>query len=148
VIPVVVGLFGLVVGSFLNVVIYRVPRGRSVVWPGSRCPLCGVPIEAFDNVPALFYLVLHGRCRSCKARISPRYPVVEGLTGLLFGLAACEVGLSLALVWALVLWALVLISVLVALGGIDLEHRLLPNAIVGLASVVGFALSVAGDPGG
>jgi leader peptidase (prepilin peptidase) / N-methyltransferase len=143
VIPVVVGLFGLVVGSFLNVVIYRVPRGRSVVRPGSRCPLCGVPIEAFDNVPVLSYLVLRGRWRSCKARISPRYPVVEGLTGLLFGLAAYEFGLSLALVWVLVL-----ISVLVALGGIDLEHRLLPNAIVGPATVVGFALSVAGDPGG
>ena len=143
-IPVVVGLFGLVVGSFLNVVIYRVPRGRSVVWPGSRCPLCGVSIEAFDNVPVLSYLVLRGRCRSCKARISPRYPVVKGLTGLLFGLAAYELfGLTLALVWALVL-----ISVLVALVGIDLEHRLLPNAIVGPATVVGFALSVAGDPGG
>ena len=140
-IPIVVGLFGLVVGSFLNVAIQRVPLGRSVVWPSSRCPLCGTPIEVFDNVPILSYLVLRGRCRNCEGRISPRYPLVEGLTGLLFGLAAYEFGLSLALVSALVL-----ISVLVALGGIDLEYRLLPNAIVVPAALVGFALSVAGDP--
>ncbi len=140
-IPAVVGLFGLVVGSFLNVVIHRVPLGRSVAWPSSRCPFCGIPIRAFDNVPVLSYLVLRGRCRNCKADISPRYPLVEGLTGLLFGLAVHEFGLSLALVSALVL-----ISVLVALAAIDLEHRLLPNAIVGPAAVVGFVLSVAGDP--
>ncbi len=140
-IPVVVGLFGLVVGSFLNVVIKRVPLGRSVVWPSSRCLLCGTPIGVFDNVPILSYLVLRGRCRNCEGHISPRYPLVEGLTGLLFGLAAYEFGLTLALVSALVL-----ISVLVALGGIDLEYRLLPNAIVVPAALVGFALSVAGDP--
>jgi len=141
VIPVVVGLFGLVVGSFLNVVIHRVPLRQSVVWPSSRCPNCGVGIPARDNVPVVSYLVLGGRCRNCKVRISPRYPFVEALTGFLFGLAAYEFGLSLALVSALVL-----ISVLLALGGIDLEQRLLPNVIVGPATGAGFALSVAGDP--
>ncbi len=141
-IPVVVGLFGLVIGSFLNVVIQRVPLRQSLVRPSSRCPSCGERIETLDNLPLLSYLVLRGRCRSCKARISPRYPLVEGLTGLLFGLAAHEFGLSLELVWALVL-----ISALVALGGIDFEHGLLPNVIVGPAALAGFALSVAVDPG-
>lgn len=138
----VVGLFGLVMGSFLNVVIHRVPLKQSIVWPSSRCPSCGVDISAHDNIPVLSYLVLRGRCRHCKARISPRYPVVEVLTGLLFALAAYEFGLSLTLVSALVL-----ISVLIVLAGTDLEYRLLPNVIVVPATVAGFALSVAGDPG-
>ncbi len=142
-IPVVVGLFGLAIGSFLNVVIHRVPLLQSIVRPSSRCPSCGERIETVDNLPLLSYLVLRGRCRSCKARISPRYPLVEGLTGLLFGLAAYEFGLSLELVWALVL-----VSALVALGGIDFEHGLLPNVIVGPAALAGFALSVAHDPDG
>jgi leader peptidase (prepilin peptidase)/N-methyltransferase len=86
---------------------------------------------------------LRGRCRSCKARISPRYPLVEALTGILFALAAYEFGLSLSLAWALVL-----ISVLVALAGTDLEHRLLPNAIVVPAAVAGFSLSAVVDPEG
>lgn len=141
-IPFVVGLFGLVIGSFLNVVIHRVPLGQSVVWPSSRCPSCGVDIPARDNVPVLSYLVLRGRCRICKARISSRYPVVEALTGFLFALSAYRFGFSLALVSALVL-----VSVLVALAGTDLEHGLLPNVILGPAVIVGFALSVAGDPG-
>jgi len=143
VIAVVVGLFGLVIGSFLNVVIHRVPIHQSIIWPSSRCPSCGERIKSLDNLPVLSYLILRRRCRNCKARISPRHPLVEALTGFLFGLAAYEFGISLELVSALVL-----ISVLVALAGTDLEHRLLPNAIVGPAAVVGFVLSVVGDPGG
>ncbi len=141
-IPIVVGFFGLIIGSFLNVVIHRVPLRRSVVRPSSRCPSCGAEIPARDNIPVVSYLLLRGRCRNCKTRISPRYPLIEALTGLLFGLAAYEKFASfLAFVSALIL-----ISVLVALAGIDLEHRLLPNVIVGPAAVVGLALSVAGDP--
>jgi leader peptidase (prepilin peptidase)/N-methyltransferase len=135
------GLLGLIAGSFLNVVIHRVPLRQSVVWPASRCPACGEPIEPRDNVPLLSYVVLRGRCRSCKARISARYPLVEALTGILFAGAAYEFGLGLELVSALVL-----IMALIALAGIDLEHRLLPNAIVGPAALVGFALSVLGSP--
>lgn len=142
-IAVVAGLFGLVVGSFLNVVIHRVPIRQSIVRPSSRCPSCGERIKSFDNLPVLSYLMLRGRCRSCKVRISPRYPLVEALTGILFVLSAYEFGLSLSLAWALVL-----ISVLVALAGTDLEHRLLPNAIVVPASVVGFSLSAVVDPEG
>lgn len=136
-------LLGLVIGSFLNVVIHRVPRHESVVWPGSRCPSCGAGIRARDNVPVLSYLLLGGRCWSCKARIPARYPVIEALTGVLFAAAAYEFGLGVDLPGALVL-----VAVLVALAAIDLEHRLLPNAIVVPAAVVGFALSVLANPGG
>ena len=109
------GLLGLIAGSFLNVVIHRVPLRQSVVWPASRCPACGAPIEPRDNVPLLSYVVLRGRCRNCKARISARYPLVEALTGVLFATAAYEFGLGLEL-----LSALALILTLVALAGTDL----------------------------
>jgi leader peptidase (prepilin peptidase) / N-methyltransferase len=141
VIVIAAGLLGLVVGSFLNVVIHRVPLRQSVVWPASHCPVCGEPIRPLDNVPLLSYLLLRGRCRNCKARISARYPLVEALTGALFAAAAYTFGLDLRL-----LSALVLISVLIALAGIDLEHRLLPNVIVGPAAVVGLALSILESP--
>jgi leader peptidase (prepilin peptidase) / N-methyltransferase len=140
-IVVVSGLLGLIAGSFLNVVIYRVPLRQSVVWPASHCPACGEPIEPRDNVPLLSYVVLRGRCRSCKARISARYPLVEALTGVLFAGAAYEFGLGLDL-----LSALALILALIALAGTDLEHRLLPNAIVGPAVLVGFMLAVLDNP--
>ena len=135
------GLLGLIAGSFLNVVIHRVPLRQSVVWPASHCPACGEPIEPTDNVPLLSYALLRGRCRSCKARISARYPLVEGFTGILFAGAAYEFGLGLEL-----LSALTLILTLIALAGTDLEHRLLPNVIVGPAALVGFALSVLESP--
>src|SRR5438552_4068015 len=77
-------VFGLLVGSFLNVVIYRVPRGESIVYPGSHCGSCGVPVRPYDNIPLLSYALLRGRCRFCQAKISPIYPAVELLTGLLF----------------------------------------------------------------
>lgn len=140
-IVVAAGLLGLVVGSFLNVVIHRVPLRESVVWPVSRCPACGEPIAPLDNVPILSYVLLGGRCRNCKARISARYPLVEALTSALFAAAAYEFGLDLRLVSALVL-----ISTLIALAGIDLEHRLLPNTIVGSAALVGLSLSILGSP--
>src|ERR687896_2260019 len=135
------GLLGLIAGSFLNVVIHRVPLRQSVVWPASRCPVCGEPIEPKDNVPLFSYVLLRGRCRNCKARISARYPLVEALTGVLFVGAAYEFGLGLEL-----LSALALVLTLVALAGTDLEHRLLPNAIVGPAALVGFTLSVLESP--
>jgi len=136
-------LFGLVVGSFLNVVIHRVPRHESIVWPASHCPHCGQPIRSIDNVPLISYLLLRGRCRNCKERISARYPAVEALTGFLFGAAAYEFGVSLAL-----LPALVLISALIVLAIIDLEHRLLPNVIVGPAALAGLILSILANPAG
>lgn len=135
------GLLGLIVGSFLNVLIYRVPLHQSVVRPASHCPACGEAIKPKDNVPLLSYVLLRGRCRSCKGRISARYPAVEALTGFLFAAAAYEFGVSYWL-----LSALVLISALIALAGTDLQHRLLPNVIVGPAALAGFALSVLESP--
>jgi len=141
VIAAVAALFGLVVGSFLNVVIHRVPRRESIVWPTSHCPSCGEAIAPRDNVPLVSYLLLRGRCRNCKESISVRYPLVEALTGGLFAAAAFRLGFGFEL-----LWALVLIGVLVPLAAIDLEHRLLPNVIVGPAAVAGFGLSVLVNP--
>ena len=80
----IAGTFGAVIGSFLNVCIYRLPLGQSVAWPASACPACGTPIGWFDNIPVVSYVVLGGRCRSCGASISARYPFVEALTALMF----------------------------------------------------------------
>ncbi len=135
------GLLGLIAGSFLNVVIHRVPLRESVLWPASHCPECGEPIRPRDNLPLVSYALLRGRCRNCKARIAARYPVVEASTGALFAGAAYEFGLGLEL-----LSALVLISALIALAVIDLEHRLLPNTIVGPAALAGFTMSVLESP--
>ena len=134
-------LLGLVVGGFLRIVVYRVPAGAPVTRPGPRCPNCDRPILLLDNVPVVSYAVLRGRCRYCGEPIPARYPLVEGLTGLLFGVAAIRFDGpgQLAL-------ALVLISALVSLAVTDLEHRLLPNAIVGPASVAGLVLATWGGP--
>ena len=142
-IVVAAGLLVLVVGSFLNVVIHRVPRRESIVWPASHCPHCGEPIQPRDNIPLISFLLLRGRCRNCKEPISVRYPVVEATNGLLFGVAAYVFGASLTL-----LPALVLISALVSLAVIDLEHGLLPNVIVGPAALVGLVLSILANPAG
>ena len=142
-IALVAALFGLVVGSFLNVVIHRVPQHESIVWPASHCPSCGETIAPKDNIPLVSYLLLRGRCRNCKAVISARYPLVEALTGLLFAVAVFRFGFGLQL-----LWALVFIGVLIPLAVIDLEHRLLPNVIVGPAAVAGLALSILVHPAG
>jgi leader peptidase (prepilin peptidase) / N-methyltransferase len=134
-------LLGLVVGSFVNVVIHRVPLRRSVVWPASRCLQCDKEIRARDNVPLLSYVLLRGRCRRCGRRISPRYPAVEALTCVLFAAAAFTFGVGYELILALVL-----IPVLFALAAIDLEYRLLPNTITGPAALVGLALAAFAGP--
>ncbi len=133
---IVAALFGLVVGSFLNVVIHRVPLRESVVYPASHCPECGAGIKAYDNVPVISYLLLRGRCRNCEERIPVSYPVVEASTAILFGAAIYAFGISLRFAIALVF-----VVVLVALAGTDYEHRLLPNVIVGPATVLGLLLS-------
>ena len=117
-------LFGLVIGSFLNVVIGRLPEGRSVVHPGSACPGCGGAIHWYDNVPVLSWLWLRARCRSCGVAISWRYPVVELLTGILFGLAAHRFGATPDLIPALLL-----LAALVVITGIDLDHQIIPDVI-------------------
>jgi leader peptidase (prepilin peptidase)/N-methyltransferase len=134
--------FGAVFGSFLNVCIYRLPRARSIVWPDSACPLCDRPLAWFENVPIASYLALRGRCRSCKASISLRYPIVEALTALMFALGVWHYGLGV-----LLLSRLLLGCALIVLFAIDLEHHLLPNVITLPGIVAGFALSFFTEPG-
>ena len=122
---VVLLLLGLCVGSFLNVVIWRLPRGGSVVQPPSHCPHCEMPLGARDLVPVGSWLFLRGACRGCRTRISVRYPVVELVTGLLFVAIGVRFGLSLAL-----LPFLVFTAVVVALTGIDIDTLTLPRQLV------------------
>jgi leader peptidase (prepilin peptidase) / N-methyltransferase len=139
---VVAGAFGLAVGSFLNVVICRVPAGESVVSPPSRCPSCGAGIRYGHNIPVLGWLLLRGRCHDCRAPISARYPLVEVVTGVLFAAVTWRL-LDLGLPWALAAY-LYLAAVGVALALIDIDVRRLPDRIV-LPSyaVVGLLLTVA-----
>ena len=133
-------MLGLLVGSFLNVVIHRVPLGLSVLSPGSSCPSCRHPVRAYDNVPVLSWLVLRGRCRDCAAPISPRYPAVELATGLLFALVGAQFGWS-----AYLLAALALVAGGVALFLIDLDVQRLPFAVTGAVAglvVLGLVLDL------
>jgi leader peptidase (prepilin peptidase) / N-methyltransferase len=119
------GLFGAVIGSFLNVVAHRVPLGESLVSPGSRCPECGADVRPYDNVPVVSWLLLRGRCRDCGAPISPRYPLVELVTALVFAAVVAVRGFDDDLVLELPF-----VSALIALAAIDFDHKLLPNKIV------------------
>lgn len=119
-----VGVLGAMIGSFLNVVIHRLPREQSIVFPNSTCPRCSVRIKAYDNIPILSFLILRGQCRACSAPISPRYPAVEALTALLFAAVTWHDGLSFALPFDLAFTSSIL-----ALLFIDAEHMILPNAI-------------------
>lgn len=134
-------VIGAAVGSFLNVVAYRLPRQESLVHPGSHCPRCQAPIKAYDNIPVLGWLLLRGRCRGCAQPISARYPVVEALTAVLAVAvvltkhSAHDIALGLALVVILVPVAL-----------IDLDHRIIPNLITGPAALVAVAIGLATGP--
>jgi leader peptidase (prepilin peptidase) / N-methyltransferase len=119
-----VAVLGAIIGSFLNVVIHRLPREQSISLPSSACPSCGTAIKSYDNIPIISFLILGGRCRSCRAPISIRYPVVEALTAILFGLVAFHDGTSFVLPFDLAFGA-----AMVALIFIDAEHMILPNAI-------------------
>jgi leader peptidase (prepilin peptidase) / N-methyltransferase len=141
----VAGAFGATIGSFLNVVAYRLPRSQSLVHPGSCCPGCGTAIKAYDNVPVLGWLWLRGRCRSCRVPISPRYPIIEATTAAL----AVAVVLTKHSAADIVL-GLVLVAVLVPVALIDFEHRIIPNKITLPAAVaavgIGLALDLRGVP--
>jgi leader peptidase (prepilin peptidase)/N-methyltransferase len=137
-----VSAIGLAAGSFLNVCIYRLPRGESLAWPPSHCPDCGARIRWFDNVPVIGYLVLRGRCRSCRGRISPRYPLVEMATAAIFALHDLSLGLT-----PLLGVRLVFASAMMVLFVIDLQHRILPNRITLPGIVLGLGASVFLDPG-
>jgi len=121
---VIAGVFGAIIGSFLNVVIHRVPMEESIVFPNSRCPSCGAVIAFYDNIPVISYVLLQAKCRGCKEPISFRYPAVELLTAALFVAVAWHDGLSAALPFDLIFT-----SALLALIFIDAEHMILPNVI-------------------
>ena len=136
------GLFGACIGSFLNVVIYRLPLGQSIVSPPSRCPKCGYRLQWYDNVPVIGWVLLGGRCRKCKNPISIQYPIVELITALLFVLV----------VWLtppgpLLVTRLLFVCILIVLFGIDLEHQILPNSITLPGIVTGLLLSLIAPPG-
>ena len=134
-------LFGAVIGSFLNVVAYRLPRQESLVSPRSRCPSCEAAIKPYDNIPVLSWLLLRGQCRNCGARISPRYPVIEALTGVLMVTvvltkhSAHDIALGL-----------VLVAVLVPIALIDLEYRIIPNKITLPAALAAVGIGLATKP--
>lgn len=135
------GVYGLVIGSFLNVVIWRLPRRESLVAPRSHCPGCDAPIAASDNIPVVSWILLRGRCRHCRESISIRYPLIELGTAVLFA----AVGARYAYSWALPAF-LVLTAGLIAISAIDLEHFIIPNRIVyplGFASVILLAAAAA-----
>src|SRR5262245_19429840 len=134
--------FGAVAGSFLNVIIYRLPLGKSVVWPSSACPHCGRELSWYENIPVVSWLVLRARCRTCRARISARYPLVEALTAAMFAAAWWDYGPGPLLVSRLVFGC-----ALIALFAIDLEHHLLPNAITLPGIVAVFIFSFFAEPG-
>ena len=141
--PTLAGVFGAVIGSFLNVVAYRMPRRESLVAPGSHCPSCSTAIKPYDNVPVLGWLLLRGRCRACGDTISPRYPLVEAVTAAL----AVAVILTKHNAADLAL-GLVLVFVLVPIALIDLDHRIIPNRLTGPAALIALILGAALRPSG
>ena len=140
-IAVIIFVFGLIIGSFLNVCILRIPMAESVVLPSSHCPSCKTPIKPYDNIPVVSWLVLAGRCRKCKARISAMYPMVELATGLLFLACYLVFGLSAeALKWAIFAALLIVLTIT------DLRERILPDKINFAGLGLGLLLSLFTKP--
>jgi|HubBroStandDraft_3_1064219.scaffolds.fasta_scaffold07728_3 leader peptidase (prepilin peptidase)/N-methyltransferase len=137
------GVFGAIIGSFLNVVVYRLPRRESIVKPASHCTSCGARVMPYDNVPVLSWLLLRGHCRNCSASISKRYPIVEALCALLC-VAAVLAGASTATTVLDVAFILLLVPIAL----IDLEHRIIPNQLTALGAVLALGLGTALDPSG
>jgi leader peptidase (prepilin peptidase)/N-methyltransferase len=137
----IVAPLGLLIGSFLNVVAYRVPRGESIVKPRSRCTSCGEEVRPYDNIPILSWLLLRGRCRHCHAQISARYPAVELVTAITFAAVALVRGVDAGL-----LLDLPFAAMLIAVADIDLEHRIVPNKILLPLAVWGIALTAVVRP--
>ena len=139
---VVAALFGLCIGSFLNVVIYRLPLRQSLATPPSRCRRCGYSLRWFDNLPVLSWVLLRGRCRKCGVSVSWQYPLVELITAALFVLVVW-----LTPIGPLMAARLLLVCILIALFGIDLEHQILPNSITLPGIVIGLLFSLVAPPG-
>ena len=125
-------ILGSLIGSFLNVCIYRVPRKLSIIMPASRCPACSIPIRPYDNIPILSYLLLGGKCRACKSKISFRYPFVEFLNGALYALVLWRFGLG----WYIPVY-LIFCSALIVIIFIDLDFQIIPDRITLPGMVIG-----------
>ncbi len=138
----IAALFGAVIGSFLNVCIYRLPRQKSVVFPPSACGSCQRPLSWYENIPIVSWVALGGRCRTCRIAISMRYPIVEALTAAMFAALWLMYGPGVPLLSRLIFGCLLMV-----LFAIDLEHHLLPNVLTLPGIVVGFVLSFFGEPG-
>jgi leader peptidase (prepilin peptidase)/N-methyltransferase len=136
-------ILGAMIGSFLNVVAYRLPRSKSLVTPGSQCPGCDTPIKPYDNVPVLGWLLLRGRCRTCRTAISPRYPAVEALTA---ALAVAVILVEHSTVDKVL--GLVLVGILVPIALIDLDHQIIPNKITAPAAILAVAIGLVLKPAG
>jgi leader peptidase (prepilin peptidase)/N-methyltransferase len=136
----VAAIFGAIVGSFLNVVAYRLPRKESLLHPGSRCPACETPIKPYDNVPVLGWLWLRGRCRSCGAKISWHYPAIEAVSSLLCALCVLKFGAD-SDVWLPLVFVLLLIPITL----IDLEFTIIPNSLTLIGAVAAIVLTAAFD---
>lgn len=132
---IIIVLLGLFIGSFLNVCIYRIPRSESIVWPGSHCPVCGQKIKPWDNIPILSYIILRGRCRGCSEKISPRYPVVEALSGLLALGMLYRFGLTVTFV-IYYAWACVLLVITF----IDIDYQIIPDRFSIGGIIIGLGL--------
>jgi leader peptidase (prepilin peptidase) / N-methyltransferase len=137
------GIVGLMIGSFENVVIYRLPRRLSLAHPGSRCPACEAPIRPWDNIPVVSWLLLRGRCRRCRAAISPRYPLVEAVTALLAVAIVLVKGADRD-VWL----PLALLALLVPIALIDAERQIIPNRLTYPGCVAAIVIGALVDPGG
>ncbi len=133
----IIFIFGIILGSFFNVCIYRIPRGKSIIYPSSHCPKCGTPLKFYDNIPVISYLFLGGRCRYCGARISPIYPLVEILTGILYVVSYLYFRAS----GIQFLSAVFFVSFLIIITFIDLEHMIIPDVIVYPGIFAGFLFS-------
>lgn len=130
-------ILGAIVGSFLNVVIYRLPRGESIVYPASHCPVCNHPLKWYDMIPIFSYVALHGRCRYCGSKISPRYPIIEALTGLAF------MGIGWKYGWSLKFFEYVTFSsLLIAVSFTDIFDGVIPDIIVIPGAIAGLIFSL------
>jgi leader peptidase (prepilin peptidase)/N-methyltransferase len=134
---VTVGLFGLIAGSFLNVCIYRLPKGLSIVTPPSSCPNCGRKIRPWQNIPVISYLALRGRCGNCKTHISLRYPVVELLNGIFYVLIYLKFGMS-----AYSVYYMMFMSMLIVITYIDIDYQIIPDVITLPGIVLGLLVSI------
>ena len=131
------GILGAIVGSFLNVCIYRIPRSLSIVFPGSQCPNCKSHIAFYDNIPVLSYLILRGKCRHCQAPISIKYPIVEAMNAIFYLLIYLKFGLSIA-----TLVYFVFVSILIVVSFIDLDFRIIPDGLSFSGIIIGFLSSL------